>query len=174
MRRQSDGAWRWPNPPAGGYCLSPETTLSLKRLTKMINASRVAAIIFILFGVLFYYITRDYPPDAAFFPGTLLLGIVILSVALIVRSFHFDPYKLNLCINQKMQLAIGALLGIAYIASMYYIGYYAASAIFILLFAAFLRFQSKIVPVAVAMAFPLIIYVVFEILLNIPVPGIGL
>lgn len=137
------------------------------------NASRVAASFFILFSASFYNIAGAYPPDAALFPQTLCVGIIVLSVALIVRSFQFDPYKPKLIINQKIQLVIGALLAAVYIASMHYIGYYAASAIFILLFAAFLRFQSKIVPVVVAVAFPLLIYVVFEILLNIPVPSIG-
>lgn len=138
-----------------------------------INASRVGAIILILFSSFFYYIAGSYPPQARLFPRALLLGILVLSVALIVRSYKFDVYKDKLVITQKFQVFVCALLAAAYVISIQYIGYYIASAGFILLLPAFLRFKSKIVPVVVALTFPLTIYLVFEILLTIPVPGIG-
>jgi glucose-6-phosphate-specific signal transduction histidine kinase len=138
-----------------------------------INASRASAVVLILLSVFFLYIARSYPSDAGFFPRMLLAGIIVLSVVLIIRSFQFDPYKASLVLKQKKQVAICALLATVYIAAMPYVGYYAASAAFILLFSAYLRFQNRIVPVIVAAAFPLTIYVVFEYLLNIPVPSIG-
>lgn len=138
-----------------------------------INASRMAAIVLILFSAFFFYVAGAYPPDAALFPRALSLGVCVMSVALIVRSYQFDAYKGNLTLNQKKQVVVCALLAVAYVSSMHFIGYYAASAIFILLIAAFLRFQSKIAPLVIAVAFPLTIYVVFETLLNIPVPSIG-
>ena len=138
-----------------------------------INASRLGAIVLILFSAFFFYLAGTYPPDAALFPRALFLGLIILSVTLIVRSYQFAPYKPNLAMNQKFQVVVCAFLAVAYVSSMHYIGYYAASAIFILLLAAFLRFQSKIVPAIVAVAFPLTIFVVFEVLLNIPVPSVG-
>lgn len=138
-----------------------------------INASQVGAVILILSSTFLFYIAGSYPPDAALFPRALFLGIIVLSVVLIVRSFQFEPYKAKLVINQKTQVAVCALMATAYVASMPYIGYYAASGLFILALAAFLRFKSKIVPAVVAVAFPLTIFVVFEVLLNIPVPSIG-
>ena len=138
-----------------------------------VNASRVGAIVLILFSGFFFYVAGAYPPGAALFPRALSLSICVLSVALIVRSFQFDAYKTNLTLSQKMQVVVCALMAVAYVSSMHYIGYYAASCIFILALSAFLRFQSKVVPVVVAVAFPLTIFVVFEYLLNIPVPSIG-
>jgi len=137
------------------------------------NASRLAAIILILFSGFFFYIAGAYPAEAALFPRALLAGIMLLSIVLIVRSYQYNAYKANLSMNQKMQVVVCALAATVYVASMPYIGYYVASALFILFFAFILRFQNKVVPVVVAIAFPLIIYVVFEVLLNIPVPGIG-
>lgn len=127
----------------------------------------------ILFSAFFYYLVGSYPPEAALFPRALFLGIMVLSIVLIIRSYQFEPYKAKLVLNQKMQVAVCALLAVAYVASMPYIGYYVASVVFILLFSAFLRFKSKLVPLVVAVAFPLTIFVVFEVLLNIPVPSIG-
>ena len=138
-----------------------------------INASRAGAIVLILFSSLFFSIAGAYPPDAALFPRALFLGLIVLSVMLIVRSYQFEPYKGNLVMRQKKQVAMCAALAAVYVGSMPYIGYYAASALFILLLAALLRFQSKLVPAIVAVGFPLTIYVVFEVLLNIPVPSIG-
>lgn len=137
------------------------------------NASRAGAIILILFSALFFAIAGAYPPDAALFPRALFLGIIIMSVALIVRSFQFESYKASLEMTRKGQVIACALLAAIYVAGMPYIGYYLASALFIVLLAAFLRFQSKTVPAAVAVLFPLTIYLVFEMLLNIPVPSIG-
>ena len=137
------------------------------------NASRLSAIVLILFSGFFFYIAGAYPAEAALFPRALLVGIMLLSIVLIVRSYQFDAYKAKLRMNQKMQVASCALAAAVYVASMPYIGYYVASALFILFFAFILRFQNKVVPVVVAVSFPLIVYVVFEVLLNIPVPGIG-
>ena len=137
------------------------------------NASRMGAVTLILLSAFFFYIAGEYPSDVALFPRALLLGIMALSVALFVRSYQFDAYKANLAMGRKFQVCLCALIAVAYVASMHFIGYYAASAAFIVLLAVFLRFQSKIVTVAVAVGYPLIVYTVFEVLLNIPVPSIG-
>jgi hypothetical protein len=138
-----------------------------------INASRLGAVISIVLSAFFLFVSRSYPQGAAFFPRVLLLGIIILSIVLIVRSFQFILYKEPLTLEQKKQVVECATIATIYIFSLPYIGYYVASILFILILTAVLRFQSKIVPVAVAVIFPLIIYVIFEFLLNIPVPSIG-
>lgn len=90
------------------------------------------------------------------------------------RSYHFDLYKGNLVLRQKRQVLSCTGLAILYVLSIPYLGYYISSALFILAISLVLQFRSKLIPIIVAVAFPLAIYLVFEILLKIPVPGISL
>lgn len=138
-----------------------------------INASRLGAVVLIAFSSFFFFLAGNYPADAALFPRALLLSIIGLSVVLIIRSYQFEPYKALLAIQQKRQMLVCSLMAVAYVVSMPFIGYYAASAIFIIVFSVILRFQSKIVPLVLAFIYPLLVYVVFEYLLNTPVPSIG-
>ncbi len=139
-----------------------------------INHSRAAAIVLFLFGALFYYIAESYPAEAASFPKALLLGLIFFSGLLFFRSYHFDLYKGHLVIQQKKQVLLCTGLAVLYVLSIPYIGYYISSTLFILAISLALQFRSKLIPIIVAVAFPLAIYLVFEILLKIPVPGISL
>ncbi|GHV51450.1 hypothetical protein FACS1894168_3690 [Deltaproteobacteria bacterium] len=138
-----------------------------------INATRLGSLIIIFGSICALIDLKSYPFDAALFPKMLLFLMMIFCALLFCRSYKVDAYKAKVVVQRKNQVIICTAIITSYAIITPFIGYYAASALFLLAMAYYLRFQSKIVALAVAVGYPILIYVVFEVLLHIPVPEIG-
>ena len=138
-----------------------------------INATRFAAFVFLCLAALGYIQANSFLAEAAIFPKMILGLMFFLCVLLIFRSYKVEEYKVPANVNRKKQVLCCAAILLVCTALIHVIGYYIASSLFIVSIATVLRFQNKLIVLPVALAFPVLIYFCFEVLLKIPVPPIG-
>ncbi|MCL2001112.1 MAG: tripartite tricarboxylate transporter TctB family protein [Planctomycetes bacterium] len=136
-----------------------------------LNALRVMTIASVAFSVWFYYLTLSYPRDAAMLPRGLLILFAACAAALFIRSCLGDNANERLGLKHPKRLLAGVAAAILYIAGVFALGYYLASALFIITLAVLLRYRNTVFIAIAAIFFPLSIYVVFQIFLKVPMPA---
>lgn len=99
--------------------------------------------------------------------------MLVLSLALAIRSRCAAQFTRPPALRLTKQALAGLAASIVYAASMQYIGYYAASCLFIACLSFFLGCRNISVLLGVSAAFPLLIFILFEIVLTIPVADIA-
>lgn len=129
-----------------------------------LNAMRIVAILLLGLCGYFYYRTLDYPRGAAILPEALLFLLALCSIGLMIRSGE------KLEIKHPGRVLAGTGVCLLYMLAIVFIGYYAASAGIVVVMALILRYRKIPHIVIAAVGYPLAIYVIFEMLLKIPMP----
>lgn len=140
-------------------------------MLKKLNAIRILAIVSVAFSVWFYWLTLDFPRGAAILPRALLILFAACAAILFVRSCLGDHTNENLGLKNRKRLLTGVGIASLYVVGIFVLGYYLASALFIITFALILGYRKSGYIAMTAILYPLSIYVVFQVFLKIPMPA---
>lgn len=130
-----------------------------------LNAMRIVALFLLALSGYFYYLTLGYPRGAAILPEALLVLLALCSIGLMIRPGS------GLDIKNPGRVLLGTGLFLAYMAAIFLVGYYAASTGIVVVMALVLRYRKIPHIIVAAAGYPLTIYIVFEMLLKIPMPA---
>lgn len=134
----------------------------------------IISIISIIFGVLVYVFTLDFPQltgsdsGPAFMPRIYAIFIMIFGISLLVKSIFFSNEEAN-PISKKVLIYI--LMFIIYICLIPLIGVYGSTVLFLVFMLWFSQVRRLVVLIAVPAGAVLFIFLFFQQLLNVPIPG---
>ena len=150
----------------------------------MARINIIVAVLFILFSIFVLVLSNGLPVSETqpltlgtpMFPRMLSFGIIFLSIILIFTNLHeartekkedrkhmFEPGNLK-----TVATGLGIILGSVIL--MMYVGFFIAMIAMNIVFLLYFKVKRKIVLILEPLLVPLIIYVVFQYLLNIPLP----
>lgn len=133
-----------------------------------LTATRITAACAFLGCAVAYVVTLTYPAGVATLPKGILILMGACSLILFFRSP--DSKEKPFIIKNPRSFMIGATLSFAYVATIYLVGYYVASILFLISLSLSLRYKKRLVAIAVALFYAVSIYISFQFLLKIPMP----
>ncbi|MCC8189860.1 MAG: tripartite tricarboxylate transporter TctB family protein [Planctomycetes bacterium] len=137
---------------------------------RTVSTIRIVAVVVIAIAGYAFYLTLGYPRGAAILPRALTVLLALCAAALLVRGPGPDGVGRSLGIKHHGRVLFGAGLCVGYVAGIHVLGYYLASAVFVVALSQVLRYRKWAYVAATAIGYPLAIYLVFEYLLKIPMP----
>lgn len=135
----------------------------------------VSGIIVTLLGSIFLFLSFGINTnpndtfDAAFMPIVYTSLIILFGITIIVNSFR-DKVNQNSAKDYRGPI-LTMFITILYIILIPIIGYYPSTIIMIFIFFLVVRFNNKLLFILTPFIASGFIYIVFEILLNVPVPA---
>jgi putative tricarboxylic transport membrane protein len=146
---------------------------------KSITANVVGCIFFLIVGIWFLvnslFLTgtqnsMDVGPAA--FPILSSIGIIIASLFYMIREVRKKNGKSSekITISNRFKVYISMILLVVYILIIQFAGYYIASIVFIPLFLYIVGVKNIVKFIPVSAGFILFVYVVFDLLLEVPMP----
>ncbi len=132
----------------------------------------------LLVAALFAWLNlRDLPDDARMFPNMIILVLAVATTIMILRSLSGASQRAQGDDLKNWQFSInpgrmigGFLLFSGYLLVVEWLGYFTASALFVIVCAAFAKYRNWPVLVAASVAFCIFVYAVFGVLFNRPLP----
>jgi putative tricarboxylic transport membrane protein len=149
--------------------------VSLKSLT----ANVIGCIFFLLVGIWFLvnslFLTGTQNPmdvGPAAFPILSSIGIILASLFYMIREVRKKSGESSgrITITNRFKVIFSMILLVAYILVMQFAGYYIASIVFIPFFLYLVGVKNLLKLIPVSVGFILFVYVVFDILLEVPMP----
>lgn len=148
---------------------------------RMLNTDRISAVLVLVFsGVFLWQLRYVHSPLDVIFPRTILLGMMVLSVLLLVRSFVRKPGSENLKslhgIENRGRILAGILGTLAWLLLIPYIGFAITSAVALIAFSIALGKQSDRTPkrllttLIVASVIVFLIYCFFSEFMEVQLP----
>jgi len=131
-----------------------------------IDRDRIAGVILLLICTGLFYEGWRYPADSRLFPLGLLTFLMIGAIVMIVRPARGLKEEGG---NPKKVL-LTTLLCVAYVALVEVIGFFIATAAFMLVFMAMMRITKPLVYVAAIVSVNLGLYLLFVWQLKVPMP----
>lgn len=130
----------------------------------------LATVLLVLSG-LFYFTSLGYPEDVALFPSHLAPLLAFLSAWLLISALRRRSEEAPaLDLGRFKNVALLVVLMLAYTQVMPYIGFVAASILLVGLFFLTMNYANRVVGLAVAVGSALLVYVLFCVILEVPLP----
>ncbi len=146
---------------------------------KSITANLIGCVFFLIVGIWFLvnslFLTGTQNPmdvGPAAFPILSSIGIILASLLYMIKEIRKRNGKGDekITISNRLKVYISMVLLVAYILVMQFAGYYIASVVFIPLFLYIVGVKNIVKLVPVSAGFILFVYVVFDVLLDVPMP----
>jgi putative tricarboxylic transport membrane protein len=146
---------------------------------KSITANLIGCVFFLIVGIWFLvnslFLTGTQNPmdvGPAAFPILSSIGIILASLLYMIKEIRKRNRKGDekITISNRLKVYISMVLLVAYILVIQFAGYYIASVVFIPLFLYFVGVKNIVKLVPVSAGFILFVYVVFDVLLDVPMP----
>lgn len=136
---------------------------------------------FILLNIFFFVMSRGLSEGAEVFPRILLILMILLSVFIIgdglkkTKEMESGAKKYeSFFLLKEMEPALKAFLVVfIYVVLFYLVGFFIATALFLVLFMRYLGAENKKTILLTTAIFLLIMYFVFAKQLNVPITGFG-
>lgn len=126
--------------------------------------------------ITFFIQSLSYPPTAARLPQILIVALAILAIAMFVEAVKkqakekvVEKEEQKEKINVKRVLVFGAMI-VAYVFLLEFVGYFILTPLFTFGALMYLKATKPIVAILISIIFPLFIYALFSLFLNVPVP----
>lgn len=131
----------------------------------------LATVLLVLSG-LFYFTSLGYPEDVALFPSHLAPLLAFLSAWLLVSALRRRAEEAPAFdLGRFKNVALLVVLMLAYTQAMPYIGFIAASILLVGVFFLTMNYPNRLVGLAVAVGSALLVYVLFCVILEVPLPA---
>ena len=138
------------------------------------QADRLLGITLSILSAIVFLYSWNWPPEAGIYPRAISVGIICLSALLIVKPRNVNailPAAIPEAFRSHAKVFQIALLTLAFIASIEFLGFFVALPVFLLCAQFLLGERSLLVTVAAAGIITVSIYVIFVVILTIPIPA---
>ncbi len=125
-------------------------------------------------GLAAAYTSLKFPKGSQMMPMIYSFSLIILATILGIKSCMKKSSGIGDASDNKESMPkvfLVILLIFAYIFSIQYLGFYSATALFLLVFMGILKAAKLTTAISIALLMPLSIYIFFGILMKIPVPS---
>jgi putative tricarboxylic transport membrane protein len=153
----------------------------------MRRADYIIGLILILLGIFIYFSSISIPVmaivektgmvNSRLFPKLCAISLVVFSIIMILENYLRTSKREETAKSREakekigsMRLVVAAALTFLYLITYQYLGHLVSSFIFISGFMYFLNTRNPFLLVGVPAAISLLIYVIFKILLGVPLP----
>jgi putative tricarboxylic transport membrane protein len=154
----------------------------------MRRADYIIGLILIFLGIFIYFSSYSIPVmaivektgmvNSRFFPKLCAISLIFFSIIMILENYVRTPKREENSMGRdpkeeigSIRLIVAAALTFMYLFTYQYLGHLVSSFIFISGFMYFLNTRNPFLLVSVPAAISLLIYVVFKILLVVPLPA---
>ncbi|WP_417211674.1 tripartite tricarboxylate transporter TctB family protein [Antarctobacter sp.] len=130
----------------------------------------VLGLLFVGLGIAAAWMATDYNGASGNYPMVLGLILALLGGAVTVRAVRFGRNEARALIDAPAQMIIAAVIATIYVALVVPLGFYTASFLLMLALPMALGFRQAVYALVVALVFMVLIYLVFSVLLEKPLP----
>lgn len=131
----------------------------------------ILAVVLLVLSAMFYFTSLGYPEDVALFPSHLAPLLGGLSLWLLISALRRrTPGVAPFAFARYKSVVMLVVLMFAYTFAMPYIGFVAASILLVGVFFLSMNYSSRPIGFAVAVGAALLVYVLFCIVLDVPLP----
>ena len=140
----------------------------------------IVSVIFSLLGILFIFLSRNFPvnlgtgdPGSGFWPSTLGLILVFLSILLLVESFVNKRVKeKKITLSSKEHKIVYIIMGfsVLFSVSTYFLGFIFSSFMFTYIFMSIFGVTSRKEKLLTPLSIIVLLYIVFTIMLHTTLP----
>lgn len=130
----------------------------------------VLGLLFAGLGIAAAWLATDYTGASGNYPTVLGLILALLGGAVTVRAVRSDRNAARSLVEAPTQLVISAVIATIYVALVVPLGFYTASFLLMLALPVALGFRRAVYALVVALVFMALIYLVFSVLLEKPLP----
>lgn len=138
------------------------------------QSDRLLGITLSVFSAVIFLYSWNWPPEAGMYPRAISVGIICLSALLIVRPGNVDtilPGMLPAALRSHAKVIQLALLTVVFIGSIGFLGFFVVLPLFLLCAQFLLGERSVAVAVGASAVITASIYVIFVVILTIPIPA---
>lgn len=130
----------------------------------------VLGLLFAGLGIAAAWMARDYAGASGNYPMVLGLILALLGGAVALRALRSGRREVRVLIDAPDKMISAAVISILYVALVVPLGFYTASFLLVLALPLALGFRKPGYALAVAATFMALIYLVFSVLLEKPLP----
>lgn len=134
----------------------------------------ISCLFIYIVSIFFFFSSSNFPRDSAAFPKVIALILTVLNTILLVQAF-VKKEKVKQKKERERILPIRtiftAILTIAYILLVNIVGFILLTPIYIFIISSELGYRNKAISIIVALATTFTIYLVFKVVLGVPVPS---
>lgn len=131
----------------------------------------LAALLIVITGLFWAESAKIAAAEAQMFPRIILIAMGALALMLAARSWRLDPaLRADAIITAPLQFVFFVLGSVAYVASVGYLGFFTASAVYMPAIAFLLGLRKHLLNLAVTAVFLALTYLVFVVLFSRPLP----
>ena len=134
----------------------------------------ISCLFIYIVSIFFFFSSSNFPRDSAAFPKVIALILTVLNTILFVQAF-VKREKVKQKKERERILPIRtiftAILTIAYILLVNIVGFILLTPIYIFIISSELGYRNKAISIIVALATTFTIYLVFKVVLGVPVPS---
>lgn len=134
----------------------------------------ISCLFIYIVSIFFFFSSSNFPRDSAAFPKVIALILTVLNTILLVQAF-VKREKVKQKKERERILPIRtiftAILTIAYILLVNIVGFILLTPIYIFIISSELGYRNKAISIIVALATTFTIYLVFKVVLGVPVPS---
>ena len=134
----------------------------------------ISCLFIYIVSIFFFFSSSNFPRDSAAFPKVIALILTVLNTILLVQAF-VKREKVKQKKERERILPIRtiftAILTIAYILLVNIVGFILLTPIYIFIVSSELGYRNKAISIIVALATTFTIYLVFKVVLGVPVPN---
>ncbi len=116
------------------------------------------------------WMARDYAGASGIYPMVLGLILALLGGAVAVRAVRSGRNEVRVLIDAPAQMITAAVIATIYVALVVPLGFYTASFLLMLALPLALGFRQALYALVVSLVFMALIYLVFSVLLEKPLP----
>ncbi|MDD9720838.1 tripartite tricarboxylate transporter TctB family protein [Sulfitobacter sp. PR48] len=127
-------------------------------------------LLFAAFGIAAAWMATGYTGASGNYPMVLGLLLALLGGAVTVRAVRATRNEVRALVDAPAQMIIAAVIATIYVALVVPLGFYTASFLLMLALPAALGFRQAVYALIVALVFMALIYLVFSVLLEKPLP----
>lgn len=134
----------------------------------------ISCLFIYIISIFFFFSSSNFSSDSAAFPKAIALILIVLNTILLVQTF-VKREKVKQKKERERILPIRtiftAILTIAYILLVNIVGFILLTPIYIFIISSELGYRNKAISIIVALATTFTIYLVFKVVLGVPVPN---
>jgi len=134
----------------------------------------ISCLFIYIVSIFFFFSSSNFPRDSAAFPKVIALILTVLNTILLVQAF-VKREKVKQKKERERILPIRtiftAILTIAYILLVNIVGFILLTPIYIFIISSELGYRNKAISIIVALATTFTMYLVFKVVLGVPIPN---
>ena len=130
----------------------------------------VLGLIFVSIGIFAAWMATNYRGASGMYPMVLGLILTLLGATVAVKALRRPTDQARILVDAPAKLVTAALVSSIYVAMVIPLGFYTASFLLVLAMPLALGFRRVVYALTVAAVFMLLVYLVFSVLLEKPLP----